>query len=131
MARNTEQMRFILNGFVPDRGFRLFSFEGLEIHEGVATRTAFTVRTDLSLIRGYGIRVQELPLLCRELLEHRVDSDVARHFIYTEEDMRLHQADRRAAQEAGISKKVGSKTPAEHAGRAWRSPAFLRTESHA
>jgi hypothetical protein len=35
------------------------------------TRTHFVVRADLELMRKYEIRVQELPLLCRRLLERR------------------------------------------------------------
>lgn len=51
-------MQFILTGFTPDTGFRVFAFQGIGTDR---TRTDFTVRTDLSLIRRYGIRMQELP----------------------------------------------------------------------
>lgn len=129
MARDAgPQLRFVLNGFSPDKGFRLFKFQRLETLEGVQTRRDFTVRTDLSLIRGYGIHVQELPLLCRELLERRADSEAAQHLTYTEEDMRLHQADRIAAQQTP-RKMSARKPPIENAGRTWRTPGLLRTES--
>ncbi len=134
MAPNaSQQLRFILVGFVPDRGFRLFTFEGLENSQGVAagqTRTEFTVRTDLSLIRGYGIRVQELPLLCRELLEQRADSETTRHLTYTEEDMRLHQA-HSTAQQAAMRKRPTYKPPAaKNTGNTWRTTAPLRVGSY-
>ena len=61
-------MQFVLVGFSSDLGFRVFSFEGIAEDR---TRTRFAVRTDLALIRNYGIRVQELPILCRGLLERR------------------------------------------------------------
>ena len=52
-------MQFILTGFTQEAGFRVFTFESLAADR---TRTKFTVKTDLSLIRNYGIQVQELPL---------------------------------------------------------------------
>ena len=63
-------MQFILTGFTQDIGFRVFAFEGVAIGQ---IRTAFTVRADLALSRRYGIAMQELPLLCRGLLDRRGD----------------------------------------------------------
>ena len=59
-------MQFNLIGFSQDAGFRVFAFEGTAAGR---VRTEYTVRADLALIRKYGIRVQELPLLCRRFLE--------------------------------------------------------------
>jgi len=96
------KMQFVLVGFTQDAGFRVFAFEGIGEDR---TRTTFTVRADLALIRGYEIRVQELPLLCRGLLERvtQTGSEVTSQesagpeparlentWIYTEEEMRLH-----------------------------------------
>ena len=61
-------MQFILTGFTQDKEFRVFAFEGIAADR---VRTPFTVRADLSLSRTYGIRLQELPLMCRAILEHR------------------------------------------------------------
>jgi len=47
------------------------------------------VRTDLDLI-GVRIRVQELPLLCRALLERRDEAELEHTWIFTEEDMRAY-----------------------------------------
>lgn len=78
-------MHYVLSGFSQEAGFRVFLFEGVA---GDWARTKFRVRIDLALIRAYGIRTQELPLLCRGLLERRVDD--ARTLTYTEADMRTH-----------------------------------------
>jgi len=123
-------MRYILEGFVPDHEFRLFNFQAVEtrLTENGGERTHFTVRTDLSLIRRYGIHVQELPLLCRELLERRVVSDVERHLTLTENDMRVHQAGRMAAEAA--TRKRQRKSPSESAGSTWRTSNPLHLERH-
>ncbi|MEP6961669.1 MAG: hypothetical protein ABI995_06315, partial [Acidobacteriota bacterium] len=95
-------MQFILTGFTQDIGFRVFAFEGIGADR---SRTAFTVRTDLALIRRYGIRVQELPLLCRSLLEHRDEAEPGRAITFTEEGMRVH-ADTCAAESAARKRKA-------------------------
>ena len=59
-------MQFVLAGFTPDTGFRIFNFEGIGEDR---SRIEFTVRTDLALTRKYGIQMQDLPLLCRGLLD--------------------------------------------------------------
>ena len=64
-------MQFVLAGFTPDTGFRIFKFEGIGDDR---SRTEFTVRADLALSRKYGIQMQDLPLLCRGLLD-RLDEN--------------------------------------------------------
>ena len=86
--------RFILSGFSQDQGSRRFAFEKIDANH---VRTEFTVHADLTLTRIYGIRMQELPLLCRGLLERRPDSEAGHRLTFTEEDMRLHRDDRAAA----------------------------------
>lgn len=113
-------MRYILTGFTQDLGFRVFSFEGVTDDRA---RTAFTVRADLALMRKYGIRTQELSLLCRGVLERRVESDANRTLTYTEEDMCLHSSACNAAREAAAAKKKAPRRPPnENLGAAWRSP---------
>ena len=85
MASSATQ--FILKGFSEIEGFRVFAFEGIEANR---TRTAFTVKTNLGLTRRYGIRLQELPLLCRAVLEREHLGGEARTFTYTEQDMCDH-----------------------------------------
>jgi hypothetical protein len=114
-------MQFILTGFTQDIGFRVFGFEGISADR---IRTAFAVRTDLALIRRYGIRIQELPLLCRSLLERREDSSDERTLTFTEEDMVRHARDRAAAARlTAAQKKSPARRPAtENLGAAWRGP---------
>ena len=101
-------MQFILTGFTQDLGFRVFAFDGIDEDR---TRTAFTVRTDLALIRKYGIRVQELPLLCRGILEQRGESEQEHAMTFTEEGMRLHADICAADLEAARKKKAMHRPP--------------------
>jgi hypothetical protein len=57
---------FVLTGFRHDLGFRVFEFECVD---EARTRTRYIVRADLTLVRKYGVHIQELPLLCRRLLD--------------------------------------------------------------
>jgi hypothetical protein len=109
-------MRYILTGFSHDEGFRVFAFEGIAEDRA---RTAYRVRADLLLIRKYGIRVQELPLLCRGILER--PNDAGEHtFTYTEADMSLFCEDARASKDAAAQKRKARRPPNENAGAAWR-----------
>jgi len=96
-------MQFILTGFTQDTGFRVFAFERIGADR---TRTAFTVRTDLNLIRKYGIQVQELPLLCRALLERRDEAELERTWIFTEEEMQAYASNCAAERDAVKRKKA-------------------------
>jgi len=104
-------MQFVLTGFTQETGFRVFAFEGIAADR---TRTAFTVKTDLDLSRRYGIRVQELPLLCRGLLEQREMSQddcggQRNTMTFTEEGMRLHADNCAAARDAAKRRKSGQR----------------------
>ena len=112
-------MQFILTGFTQDTGFRVFAFEGIAEDR---SRTAFTVRTDLSLIRRYGIRVQELPLLCRGILEQRNEGGHERTMTFTEEGMRRHADVCAAGRDAAQRRKATHRPPAKPAGSGWRAP---------
>jgi hypothetical protein len=94
-------MRFILTGFTQDIGCRVFTFERVAADH---TRTGIVVQTDLALTRRYGIRLQELPLLCRELLERCDEGEQGRTFTFTEAAMALH-AKSRAAERELVQKK--------------------------
>ena len=93
-------MQYVLTGFTQDGGFRVFAFQGIRADQ---TRTGFTVRADLSLIRAYEIMVQELPLLCRALLE-QIGESAERCLTYSEEEMRRH-ADVRIADREAVQRK--------------------------
>ena len=110
--------QFILRGFSQTGGIRIYAFEGI----GDGRRTDYTVEVDLTLIPGYGIRIQDLPLLCRELLQQRVVPDEIGSVIFTEQDMRSH-AERRAAErdEAEHRKKLPRRPANPNPGAGWRT----------
>ena len=123
-------MQFILTGFTQDIGFRVFAFEGVAVGQ---IRTVFTVRADLALSRRYGIAMQELPLLCRSLLDRQdesAESDTSdapslnKHALtFSEEEMRAC-ADKRSADRAlaALKRKTPRRPVVENAGAAWRGP---------
>lgn len=112
-------LRFILKGFSQDKGVRRYEFDGIAEDYG---RSAFTVLTDLNLIRVYGIPMQELPLLCREFLEGRADHGTERQFVFAEDDMRKNRDRRLAAKDAAAQRKKGPRRPpTANLGNAWRT----------
>jgi hypothetical protein len=112
-------MRFVLTGFTEVTGFRVFTFEGVAEDR---TRTTFAVSTDLALTRRYDIRLQELPLLCRELLERCDEHEKKRAFTYTEAEMVLHANGCAAEREVHKRKNPYTKSHGKPVGVAWRTP---------
>ena len=104
-----QNMRSILIGFTHDNGFRVFSFDRLGDDR---LRIRCTVRADLGLIRAYGIQVQELPLLCRGLLDRCEEGPEIQSLIFAEGDMREC-----ANEQAAVAEAVAKKR------RPWRLPA--------
>lgn len=111
-------MQYVLSGFTHEVGFRVFVFECIGEDR---SRTVYHVRADLTLSRKYGIKTQDLPLLCRRLLERRDTHDIQRDFTYTEAAMHLH-ADACAAEAAAHKKKPPRRPPNANAGASWRNP---------
>src|SRR5580704_13301942 len=113
-------MQYILTGFTQDSGFRVFAFERIGDDR---LRAKFTVRADLSLIRRYGIRLQDLPLMCRGLLDRIVEGEEKRALIFTEDDMGIHAKNCQARDAAAAAKrKPPRRPPTENIGAAWRGP---------
>src|SRR6185437_2517443 len=81
---------------------RVFAFEGSTPDR---TKTKFSVKTDLALVRRYGIRVQELPLLCRGLLDRRDEDDQQHTFVFTEKEMCLYANECAREREAALQKR--------------------------
>jgi hypothetical protein len=90
-------MRYVLTGFTHSTGFRVFAFDGVTEHW---VRTSYSVRADLALSRKHGIHMQELPLLCRAVLDRRSEGDDQRAFTFTEDDMTIHSNAMSAAAES-------------------------------
>ena len=88
--RTTE---FVLSGFHQEAGIRYYLFRRPD--EGGGS-IEFTVDADVTLLRKYGIVLQELPLLCRHLLEKQEAGSLARAVTFSE-DLMKEQADQRAA----------------------------------
>jgi hypothetical protein len=111
-------MQFMITGFKQDTVFRVFTFDGVAADR---SRTEFTVKTDLALSRSYGIRVQELPLLCRSVLERRDEETQERAFTFTEQDMRQH-ANGCAAEKDAAMKKKAMRRPFNHHSESTAAP---------
>jgi hypothetical protein len=109
------KLQFTLKGFSEVVGLRVFVFEGINADR---QRGVFTVSADLGLTRRYGIRLQELPLLCRSVLDRCHDGGARREFAYTEEEMRLHAA--AAREQSEKSRKPPRKPTSDQVGSAWR-----------
>jgi len=95
-------MQYILIGFTHDKGCRVFSFDRLGDDR---VRTRFTVRADLALIRKHGIQVQELPLLCRGLLDRSEAGSASQSLTFAEGEMRDYANERAAVRAAAVRKK--------------------------
>jgi len=112
-------MQFTLIGFTQDLGFRVFAFERTGEDR---TRTKCTVKADLALIRRYGIQIQELPLLCRSLLDRCEEGREIQSLTFTEDEMRACANERALAREGALARK--RKPPhrpvGENVGAAWR-----------
>lgn len=111
--------QYTITGFTHELGFRVFAFECVGEDR---LRMEYTVRADLGLIRRYGIRVQELPLLCRGILERRNEGEAQRTFTYTEGDMSHHAEDCALRAADAQKRKTPRKPPSENLGAAWRGP---------
>jgi hypothetical protein len=99
-------------------GFRVFAFERIGVDK---VRTKCAVRADLALVRRYGIHIQELPLLCRGLLDKRDEAEELRPMTFTEEQMQTCATDRAAARSiAAAKRKPPHKPTGENLGAAWR-----------
>lgn len=112
-------MQYVLTGFQETLGFRVFAFEGVTTGQ---PREPYTVRADLALARRYGIRLQELPLLCRAVLDHLAEDDPGRTFTYSEEQMCNHALGAAARRLAETKRKNPRRPAPESLGQAWRNP---------
>ena len=96
IAQKEGRMDFVLIGFSQAAGVRRFSFNRIEADR---SRTPFTITADLRMLRTVGITVQELPLMCRRLLESTSGEGESRVIEFTEQQLRNH-----AAETAALSK---------------------------
>ncbi len=111
MGKSVQQMQFTLTGFTQDNGCRVFAYEG--IGEDRA-RVKFTVRADLAMSRKYGIRLQELPLMCLAILERNSETvgDVEHVVTFTETAMSQYAEECVAAKDAAALKRSSNRRQA-------------------
>ena len=109
-------MTLIFTGFLQANSVRQFAFDRVADDR---SRTQVTVRADLALARKHDILMQDLPLLCRRLLEMTDTEGTASAVVFTEANMvdvqtmaRNAKADKRAAR---------THTPSPRTGHAWRT----------
>jgi hypothetical protein len=112
-------MNVILKGFRQDNGLRSYDFEVVGLDR---SRREITVGADLALLRKYAIGVQELPLICRLLLEEAPSEEGAQRLTFTEALMREHAQKRSALMEARKKRSAPKRPHPERLGEAWRRP---------
>jgi hypothetical protein len=109
-------MTYTLSGFTDGDGVRRFAFQ----RAGVGgEKTRITVGADINLARKYEIRLQELPLICLQMLESCGDGALAEPITLTEDRMITIQTTSRALAEKKIRKPAGVNLTT--AGKAWRA----------
>jgi hypothetical protein len=108
-------MEFVLVGFKEGDGVRRFAFDCVRADR---TRTKVIVRADVTLARKHEIRLQELPLLCRRLLESVPEDDLETAITFTEDHMIAIQAAARVLLEKKPHK---APRPSAATGQAWRN----------
>lgn len=103
-------MDFLLTGFTHEKDSRIFAFESIGTDR---VWTKCTVRADLSVARKYGIALQELPLLCRGLLDRREPGSDNAMLTLGEDEIRTLAEDRAAARAALPKRKPPVKPASE------------------
>ena len=110
--------QFTLNGFRQVTGFRVFSFDR-RVKDG--PHETFTVETDLELIHRYRIPLQELPSLCKEVLEQHHHGGEQRVFSLDQDAMRRYADCEAARAEIAKNRKTPRRNGSENRrGAAWR-----------
>lgn len=126
-----DKVQFTLTGFTQKGEFRVFTFESAGAKK---IRVEHRVQANITLIRKYSIALQDLPLLCRSLLERPETDGIpegteeTHSLTYTEEEMRLHASNAAIARrEAAARKKPPRRPAATNLGSAWRDSRIAPT----
>lgn len=109
-------MGFILTGFRQDRSVRRYAFDYVSAEQG---REACVVCADLSLLQKHHIPLQEVPLLCRRLLE-AADAGARHQLVFSETDMLSYATNRAAKLEGDLKKRKHRAPVSRRVGLAWR-----------
>lgn len=116
-------IQFSLTGFSQVDGFRVFAFEGTASDR---SRHAYTVKANLALAREYHIPLQDLPLLCRSMLDLCEPGGDSQPFTYGEPQMRAW-AESAARAKTSRRRQPPRPQPSNQPGAGWRQP--VSTES--
>lgn len=109
-------MTIVLAGFRTFDNIRRYYFDVVAEDR---SRQHVTVGADLDLIRRYRIPLQELPLLCRRLLEEHAEIET---IMFTERDMARYASERDAQTNASMQKRQARRPQvSDRTGQAWRS----------
>jgi hypothetical protein len=95
-------VQFTLAGFSQVGDIRHFTFERVTADR---THIQYTVDADLGELRTFRIALQELPLMCRRLLEALPEDTGPRRLNLTKEDMRQHAEAANAVLERAAQRK--------------------------
>lgn len=99
-------MSFLLTGFHQISNVRQFAFRSTD-----AVAESFIVCADLDLIHKHRIPMQELPLLCRRLLEALSQPRKSHSLVFTEEAMLAYVRNRARAEEDASMKRKKHRVP--------------------
>ena len=112
-------MNFVFTGFHQNDSVRQYVFQSV-----TRPNEKFTVGADLNLVRKHKIPLQELPLLCRRLLEAKDEPRDSPGLVFTEQDM-LGYVEKRArvAHDAELKRRRFRVAASPRIGEAWRSKA--------
>lgn len=120
-APDKAAMEFLMTGYKQQGGVRRYTFKGTTPE---TTSLEFAVETEIALLPRYGIGIQELPLMCRRLLEKDGPRDAGTVLVFTEELMREHAEHIASVRRAALDKrKPHRRPPAHRLGQHWRGPA--------
>jgi hypothetical protein len=101
-------VEFVLAGFSHEQNIRTFAFTAIAADR---TQRLITVGADLDLIRKHRIPLQELPLLCRRLLEGSFETLTTGALMFTEQDMIGYAHNRSALADAAAQKRRAHPVP--------------------
>ena len=112
-------MHFVFTGFRQNDSVRQYVFQSV-----TPPHEELTVGADLNLVRKHNIPLQELPLLCRRLLEATDEPQKSPGLVFTEQDMLGYVEKRsRIAQETESKRRKFRVAASPRIGEAWRSKA--------
>ena len=119
-------VEIVLTGFSQENNIRRYTFQALpagnQRSAPASPKKEWTVSADLSLMRKHKIPLQELPLLCKRVVEAQAEQAKVDTLIFSERDMLGYASNRSAAELAAEVKKRARRMPSSNrVGMAWRT----------